>query len=234
MSLMRLKTNTMDVAPQTYGIPSISKTLARSGHLSSSETASKRATDTAVLLSEMVLNPPTSSRAIGAIARMNQLHAPYQRAGLITNDGLLYTLSLFTLEPCRWVDAYEWRRLTELELCAVGTFWKSLGDAMKIDYSSLTSQGEGWRDGLHWLQELEAWSVAYEAINMVPADSNAALAQQTLTVLTASTPRPMKSYIKSLIVTLLSERLRVSTKYARLSLPSETDIKSLTRPTCTA
>lgn len=54
---------------------------------------------------------------------------------------MLYTLSLFVTEPIRFIDAYEWRSLTELEKCALGTYWKSVGDAMGISYEPLPSFG---------------------------------------------------------------------------------------------
>lgn len=49
---------------------------------------------------------------------MNYLHSRYQKAGKISNDDMLYTLSLFVLEVERWVGLYEWRSLTPLEICA--------------------------------------------------------------------------------------------------------------------
>jgi hypothetical protein len=50
---------------------------------------------------------------------MNYLHSRYQKAGKISNDDMLYTLSLFVLEVKRWVGLYEWRSLTPLEICAM-------------------------------------------------------------------------------------------------------------------
>lgn len=122
---------------KTYGIPSVSSLLVATGQLADVETASKRVADTGVLLLEFALNKPDSERTIQAIARMNYLHARYQKSGKITNDNLLYTLSLFALEPSRWVTKYEWRDLTDLELCACGTYWKAMGDAMGISYQIL-------------------------------------------------------------------------------------------------
>lgn len=55
-------------------------------------------------------------------ARMNYLHSLYQRSGKISNDDMLYTLSLFILEVERWIRLYEWRKLTDMELCALYVF----------------------------------------------------------------------------------------------------------------
>ena len=58
---------------------------------------------------------------------MNYLHGRYIKAGKISNDDMLYTLSLFVLEPIRWTAKYEWRCVTDLERCAMGMCWKDLG-----------------------------------------------------------------------------------------------------------
>lgn len=198
---------------KTYGIPSVSSLLVATGQLVDVETASKRIADTGVLLLEFALNEPTSERATQAIARMNYLHAGYQKAGKITNDDMLYTLSLFALEPARWVRKYEWRKLTELELCACGTYWKSMGDAMDISYSILPSSIPGWKDGLQWLDEVEAWSLRYEEAYMVPAVTNKQLADSHLEIICMNVPARLLNPCKKLISVILGERLRTAMMY---------------------
>ena len=72
-----------------------------------------------------------------------------------------------------------------------------MGDAMSISYQDLPSYKEGWRDGLHWLEEIRQWSLKYEQANMVPAETNARLANPDLA-----------SMGKSAVAVLLGERLR--------------------------
>ena len=139
---------------------------------------------------------------------MNFLHAGYRKSGKITNDDMLYTLSLFALEPVRWVKRYEWRELTELELCACGTYWKSIGDAMDISYSKLPSLVPGWKDGLQWLDEVEAWSLKYEEAYMVPANTNKQLADSHFEIIFINVPARFLGPCKKLISVLLGERLR--------------------------
>lgn len=186
----------------------MSSLLVATGQLADVETASKRIADAGVLLLEFALNEPTSERAIQAIARMNFLHAGYRKAGKITNDDLLYTLSLFALEPARWVERYEWRKLTELELCACGTYWKSMGDAMGISYSNLPSAIVGWKDGLQWLDEIKAWNLRYEEEYMVPAASNKQLADSHFEIICINVPARLLSPCKRVISVMLGERLR--------------------------
>ncbi|KAK6542646.1 hypothetical protein TWF694_006589 [Orbilia ellipsospora] len=192
---------------KTYGIPSISKLLVQTGQLANETTTSKRAADTGVLLVEAVIGNPQDPRTVDAITRMNYLHSRYIKAGKISNADMLYTLSLFALEPARWTDQWEWRKLTDMEKCAIGVFWKNLGDAMDIKYNILPSFNSGWSDGLDWLKELQDWSLKYEEDNMVPAESNKTLADGTMAIIMFNTPRFLRSLLKSAVSVLIGERL---------------------------
>ena len=170
--------------------------LVTTGQLEKPETISKRVADTGTLILEFVLNPPSSRRAQEAITRMNWLHQRHQQAGKIRNPELLYTLSLFALEPMRWITKYEWRELTDLERCAHGSLWKHIGDAMNIDYSPLPSsrsselnrQRGTWTDGLSWLEELSAWSIEYENTHIRIAESNKKLSFASIDLLMINLP----------------------------------------------
>lgn len=54
-----------------YGIPSISRVLAKSGQFADVSTGSKRTADTAVLVVDAGQNPPESEKCCAAISRMN-------------------------------------------------------------------------------------------------------------------------------------------------------------------
>ncbi|KAI9777409.1 MAG: hypothetical protein M1816_004732 [Peltula sp. TS41687] len=193
---------------KTYGIPTIS--VVSTKQLADDITASKRAADTGVILTEVVLNPPTSERSITAIARMNYLHDIYRKIGKISDADMLYTLSLFALEPARWINRYEWRTLTDMELCAIGTYWKSLGDTMDIPYGVLASGKIGWKDGLHWLEELRTWSVQYEEANMKAAVSNQKVATATVDLLLQNVRPCLREISKRFVAALLEQRLRTA------------------------
>jgi hypothetical protein len=93
--------------------------LCETQQLGKAEYAGRRYTDTSLLITEFIANSPTSERANSAIARMNYLHGRYQKAKKISNDDMLYTLSLFVLEVEKWIGLYEWRSLTPMEICAL-------------------------------------------------------------------------------------------------------------------
>lgn len=167
----------------------------------------------------MIGQVPTSDRCLGALARMNYIHSLYQKSGLISNEDLLYTLALFALEPIRWVAKYEWRDLTEMERCAMGVFWKGIGDGMKIDYSILPSGKAGWRDGLDWLAEVDAWSMSYEARCMVPNITNKKTADQTTNILLWRLPIKLRGIGTQAVSVLMGDRLRTAMMYVLLFYP---------------
>lgn len=198
---------------RTYGIPSISKLLCETKQLSEPATASKRYADTVILINEFISNPPTSNRAISAISRMNYLHSVYQKAGKISNDDMLYTLSLFVLETNRWIRTYEWRAMTPMEVCAMGTQWKNIGDAMGISFTPLASGPSGFRDGLQFTEKLRVWSEAYEEKFMVPDKWNNKLADETVAILVYNLPEWLKGPARKVVATLMDERLRKAMIY---------------------
>lgn len=210
-------TATMFALFKTYGIPSISGLLLATGQLCNGATSAKRNADTGALLLEAVLNPPSSERAITALARINHMHRYYRKMGKIRDSDMLYTLSLFALEPSKWIERYEWRKLSDLELCAIGTFWKSIGEALEVPFDELpsssfssSSSGKKVRSGLEWLNELSEWSRTYEEAHMVPAMSNKRLADSTFEIILWKMPRSLHGIGRNLLATLLDDNLRES------------------------
>ena len=204
---------------RTYGIPSISRLLVQTGQFSEKTTATKRYTDTTVLIAEFLQFHPTSERSIEAIGRMNFIHSQYQKSGKITNDDMLYTLSLFACEPVRWIDRFEWRTLEDFEKCAIGTFWKAIGDAMGICYLKLKSGGHGgdWADGLQWLEEVMDWGKEYEKEHMVRDLNNKKIADETVGILLWSLPESLKPFGRNVVSALMDDRLRTAMMYVHVN-----------------
>ncbi|RDW63500.1 hypothetical protein BP6252_11045 [Coleophoma cylindrospora] len=192
---------------KTYGIPTISSLLAATKEFSTPENASKRYADTGVLIAEFSSHPPRHERVVKAIARMNYIHSRYQKAGKISNDDLLYTLSVFVTEPISWINKYEWRDLTEMEICAVGTFWKSMGDAMGIEYEGVLAHSE-WADGVEFMHDVSTWAKSYENAYMVPAASNKQTADELVSLLLFYVPTYFKSAGSHLVGVMMGDLLR--------------------------
>lgn len=200
---------------KTYAVPTISPPLVFTNELLSKSIMVKLTADTGLLLCEMRFNKPSSSRSKTALARINYLHSKYRMAGAITNNDMLYTLSLFALEPIRWIDKFEWRPFTQLERHAAGTCWKAIGGAMDISYAPLPSFGTGWREGLSWLQEVEACSTSYEKDNVALSSSSANLANALLHHMLVLKPTFMQSLINQLVAAIPGERTRKAMRLPR-------------------
>ncbi|KAJ6120530.1 hypothetical protein N7523_004810 [Penicillium sp. IBT 18751x] len=177
---------------RTYGIPTISALLTKTTQFSNPATSLKRYTDTSTLVQEMVGNSPTSSRAMTSFARTRYLHARYRASGQILEPDMLYTLALFALEPIRFIERFEWRPLSDLERCAIG---------------------QGFRDGIQWLEEIERWSQEYEREFMVPDVKNRNTADQTTAILVYMLPRWLCPVGLQFVSLMMDERLRRAMMY---------------------
>ncbi|CAL3963617.1 unnamed protein product [Diplocarpon coronariae] len=194
---------------KTYGIPTISGLLVATREFSTPENASKRYADTGVLIQEFVGHHPKSPRVIKALARMNYIHSRYQKAGKISNSDLLYTLSVFITEPISWVERYEWRAMNDMEICAIGTFWKSIGDAMGIVYDGALAKSE-WEDGIAFYEDIKMWAEGYERDFMMAATPNKITADELIPLLLFYLPQNFKAAGKHMVGVLMGERLRAA------------------------
>lgn len=82
-----------------------------------------------------------------------------------------------------------------------------------ISFVELPSSKSGWKDGLHWLEEIKEWSLRYEEINMVPAKTNSQLANSHLDLLFFGIPNDITYLGKKSVAVLLGDRLRRAMMY---------------------
>jgi len=108
----------------------------------------------------------------------------------MSDEDLLYVLSLWPLEVIRGIERFDYRPLTLRETAALAILWMEAGKELRIPYGRLPSytddgpestvsgkrehvsqgrdgiekkdEGESVGEALNWLSELEAWSLAYE------------------------------------------------------------------------
>jgi hypothetical protein len=111
---------------RTYAVPSIGRLLDQTGAFN--EQVQKRYDDTAILLEMPVIHGFDSQEGKDAIRRINQMHRMYD----ISNDDFRYVLSTFVVVPHRWIDAYGWRKLTDVEVLATIRYYQELGRRMGI------------------------------------------------------------------------------------------------------
>lgn len=85
---------------------------------------------------------------------------------------------------------------------------EAMGDAMSISYAELSSYETVWTDGLHWLEDVRAWSISYEDAHMVAATTNNKLANAHLDLLFINLSAGLAAMAKGVVAVLLGERLR--------------------------
>lgn len=146
---------------RTYGVPSISGLLSRTGAFRA-ETR-KRYDDTELLLAEISENGQDSQRGRAAIDRINEMHGAYR----ISNADMLYVLTTFVVEPVRWLDRFGRRPMTRKERDAWTNYHRALGGRMGIDEIPAS------------FESIVAYGRAYEAAHFRYADSNAEIAEAT-------------------------------------------------------
>ena len=111
---------------RTYAVPSIGGLLARTGEFTGR--TQKRYDDTALILDAVLEHGATSGPGRAAIRRMNQMH----HAWGVGQDDLRYVLATFVVSPIRWLDAYGWRPMSEVERAASANSYRDLGRHMGI------------------------------------------------------------------------------------------------------
>ncbi|KAI1074858.1 hypothetical protein F5B20DRAFT_585868 [Whalleya microplaca] len=193
---------------KTYGVETISRLLLATRNLTDPIKSRKRYEDTGALIGEFMINAPTSERALRGLARVNYLHSPYVAAGQITNDDLLYTLSVFVTEPRRFARRYEWRALNDAEVCAYGVFWKAVGDALGVQYAGCLPRNGAWADGIEFFEDIEAWAKDYEVKAMRPSPIAAKPAEALFPMILYWVPWFARDFAAQIVCVLLGDRAR--------------------------
>jgi hypothetical protein len=174
---------------KTYGIPSISELLDRTGEFR--ERAQKRYDDTELILAEILDNGLDSERGREANRRMNRMHGRFE----IRNEDYLYVLATFVLVPLRWNRRYGWRRYTRQEELATLHYWRALGRRMNI------------RDIPDTLEALEQWSDEFERANLRFSESSRHVADDTLGLFLSWYPAPLRPLLRPVVLALLENEL---------------------------
>ncbi|CAM1505272.1 Fc.00g109090.m01.CDS01 [Cosmosporella sp. VM-42] len=192
---------------ETYAVENIAKLLVAVSDLINPATLPKRYNDTEVIYSCFAAFPPTSPHLHKAIARMNYLHLPYLKSGKISQEDMLYVLFASMIEPVRFLNQYEWRHLTDMEVAALGTMWKYIGEMMDIDYMGVL-QKDKWTDGLEFIEDLSRWADKYEDEYLRPLPEVTALGKVLMEMLLQSHPYAPKQVAEAMACVLMGNRLR--------------------------
>ncbi|KAI9319527.1 hypothetical protein DFJ73DRAFT_878786 [Zopfochytrium polystomum] len=178
---------------RTYGLPKISALLVATQQLCDPAYYFKRYADTELATLEWVLQPDDSLRANAAIARVNWLHEHYKKH--IDRDSMVFTLTVFVVEPARYIAEYEWRPRTDLENEAAARVWHQVGLKMGIADPPRT-----FAEFVKANEEIEARLMRFHTSNKTVADAS-------FDLFLAKVPAPLRPVVKPALVAAIDPKL---------------------------
>jgi hypothetical protein len=186
---------------RTFGVPSVSALLARTGEFV--HRAQKRYDDTDIIVSELMEWGYDSDRGKRALRRMNQLHGRFA----IANEGFLYVLSTFVYEPIRWNARFGWRPMCPQERLGLFYFWREVGRRMNL------------RDLPASYEEFERYNVDYEQQHFRFTETNRRVGSATVELFCSWFPRVLAPVVRGAMVALMDEPLLEAFGFPRPSRP---------------
>lgn len=127
----------------TFAVPTVSFVLNKSGGFK--RESAKRHDDSLLIMLEIISHKTSDPRTHLAIERLNTIHGRFGK--LITNDDMLFCLSLFMLEPMRWYHRFGWRDPLQVEEEANFHTWRWIGERMGIkDIPNSIDSLDKWAD----------------------------------------------------------------------------------------
>ncbi|MGZ3238750.1 MAG: oxygenase MpaB family protein [Burkholderiaceae bacterium] len=181
----------------TYGSVTVSRLLDKTGEFR--KFGQKRYDDTRVLIAHFLEDGYDGGFGKLAIERMNAVHGHFQ----IPNDDFLFVLSTFISYPIDWFQQNGYRPLTPHEQRAWFVFFRNIGMRMGIK-----DIPETW-------SAFQKWVDAYEAKNLVYADSNRRVADATVAIFAGWFPWPLKGVVEPAVRALINDKLRSAFGYQK-------------------
>jgi hypothetical protein len=172
---------------RTFGVPSISALLDRTGEFA--RRAQKRYDDTDIIVSELMEWGYDSDRGKRALRRMNQLHGRFA----IANADFLYVLSTFVYEPIRWNARFGWRPMCAQERLGLFYFWREVGRRMNL--KELPASYE----------EFERYNVAYEKQHFRFTEANRRVGSATVEMFCSWFPRVLAPVVRRSMYALMDD-----------------------------
>lgn len=177
---------------KTYSIARGTRLLVKTRQIGSPKCVGRRAEDTGVFLGEILAGDMDDPRWMAALSKVNWLHARYKNQ--ISNGEMISTLAFFILEPIKFINAYGWRPLTQMEEVSRFLFWKEIGLRMGIV------------DIPETLDELRVWQEEYEKKEQKFSEDNVICTKNTMDLFLRDLPKPlhgaMYNFAQSLMVSL--------------------------------
>ncbi|MFE3193584.1 oxygenase MpaB family protein [Nocardia sp. NPDC059240] len=180
-------------------IPSIARTVHRSGTGDIMRMTRQRNDDTLVFFGEILRCGYTSARGGEVIDRLNEIHARYR----ISNDQNLYTLASLSLEARRIAEVLGVEIMSGRELDALYFFWRGVGERMGITEIPPSSA-----DFMNWTRQ-------YERDNATFTTGGRAVADAMIADFAARFPRPLRSAGSVLLLSICDDDLLAAHRLSR-------------------
>ncbi|KAB8238564.1 uncharacterized protein BDW43DRAFT_320347 [Aspergillus alliaceus] len=204
-----MRSSTRMTTLKTASIPTVADLFVATGQRNEKNNT-KRGADTEVLMNEIHDRQVGSDAHLMGYARLNYIHSGYRKAGKILDEDMLHTLGSAVLDVFQSINRYEWRQLTNTEKCAIGIFYRTMGEAMEIPFERLPSSKIGWVDGVHFAQELCDFTMEYQTLTAKPTKSTLLISGRLMSLETTNYPSILKSIAERVVATRLDEHIRVS------------------------
>jgi hypothetical protein len=120
---------------------------------------------------------------------------------------MLYVLFESMHEPVRWMRLYEWREMADMEVAAIATLWKYIGEMMDIDYRAELGKDQ-WKDGIEFMDDVAAWAAEYENRHLGPSPDIAKLGQVLVELMLSAYPSFSRAPGYKILMVLMGERMR--------------------------
>lgn len=159
---------------QTLAAPRVAAVLAHTGEVI--REPKKRAYDTGLLMYELFAHGFDHPNGRAVVRRLNHLHRGHD----ITNEDMLYVLTVFAVTPTRFVNEHGWRPLTDHETVATWAFYAELGRRMHVQAVPGSYLG------------LEEFYDDYVHRHLHATVASAQLMRATQNVVAARLPRPLR------------------------------------------
>lgn len=199
----------------TYGIPSISSVLHKTGGFD--HDTARRYADMELLIREFNENAPDGcihfagqpERAREAIYRINKIHDAYK--SVILYRDMMYVLTVFMTTPYLWMESrWSWRRLTSAEKHCVFLHWVTIGELMGLRV----------RENFDSLDDVVRYKYDYEAKHMRLAKSNAVVAHSTVDFFCNGVIwGPIRPLVRPIVFSLMSILQEAEVHRVALALP---------------
>lgn len=94
-----------------------------------------------------------------------------------------------------------------MEVAAIATVWKYVGDLMDIDYEAELGKSQ-WKDGIEFLEDVSQWASKYEDDYMRPFDEVAKLGAVLMDLLLSAYPKALRPLGYQIVMVLMGAKMR--------------------------